>query len=287
MGQCTCYAAIDFSMDQLTEYGRMFIAKVVALFSGAVIFILVLGLSFIENNIILPVNTMACCAKDFAYDSEAARVQNIERIKSLNIKTNDEIENLYSAFLKTTSDSMNYFENFRKAKIQVAVMDELAHTDSLTGIKNKTAYAEYTEKLDRDIAAGKANFAIVMIDVNFLKRVNDTYGHERGNEYLINACKLACDVFGRDNVYRVGGDEFVAILDGDDVKRCDRAVKRIRAEIKRFRANAALEPWEKVSAAVGVAHYEDVIDSTADEVFKRADAQMYQNKLAMKAQRTD
>ena len=287
LGQCTCYAAIDFSMDQLTEYGRMFIAKVVALFSGAVIFILVLGLSFIENNIILPVNTMACCAKDFAYDSEAARVQNIERIKSLNIKTNDEIENLYSAFLKTTSDSMNYFENFRKAKIQVAVMDELAHTDSLTGIKNKTAYAEYTEKLDRDIAAGTANFAIIMIDVNFLKRVNDTYGHERGNEYLINACKLACDVFGRDNVYRVGGDEFVAILDGDDVKRCDRAVKRIRAEIKRFRANAALEPWEKVSAAVGVAHYEDVIDSTADEVFKRADAQMYQNKLAMKAQRTD
>lgn len=287
LGQCTCYAAIDFSMDQLTEYGRTFIAKVVALFSGAVVFILVLGLSFIENNIILPVNTMACCARNFAYDSEEAREQNVERIRSLDIKTKDEIENLYAAFLQTTSDSMNSFENFQRAKIEVAVMNRLAHTDSLTGIKNKTAYTERTGKLDADIAAGTALFAIVMIDVNYLKKVNDTYGHERGNEYLINACELVCEVFGRDNVYRVGGDEFVAILDGEDVKRCDKAVKRIRAEVERFRADASLEPWEKVSAAVGVAYYEEVIDSTADEVFKRADAQMYQNKLAMKAQRTD
>ncbi len=286
-GQCVCYAGIDFSVEQINDYGRTFIAKVVALFSGAVIFILALGLSFIENNIILPVNTMACCAGSFAYDSAEARKQNIERIKSLEIQTHDEIENLYSAFLKTTSDSMQYFEKFKRAKIQVAVMDELAHTDSLTGIKNKTAYIERTEKLDRDIAAGAANFAIIMIDVNCLKKVNDTYGHERGNEYLINACKLACDVFGKDNVYRVGGDEFVVILDGEDVKHCDAAVSRIKAEVERFRADSTLEPWEKVSAAVGVAYYEEVIDSTAEEVFKRADAQMYQNKLAMKATRKD
>ena len=286
-GKCVCYAAIDFSIDELHDYGRRFIAKVVALFSGALVFILVLGLSFIENNIILPVNTMACCARSFAYDSAEAREQNVERIKSLDIKTNDEIENLYAAFLKTTSDSMNYFENFRKAKIEMEVMNELAHTDSLTGIRNKTAYTERTTKLDRDIAEGTANFAIVMIDVNYLKRVNDTYGHERGNEYLINACKLVCAAFGRDNVYRVGGDEFVAIMDGADVKRCSETVKHLRAAIERFKSDKTLEPWEKVSAAMGVAYYEEVIDSTAEEVFKRADAQMYQNKLAMKAVRRD
>ena len=92
MGHCTCYAGIDFSMDQLNDYGRTFIGKVIALFSGVVIFILALGLSFIENNIILPINTMAYCARNFAYDSEEAREQNIERIKSLEIKTHDEIE---------------------------------------------------------------------------------------------------------------------------------------------------------------------------------------------------
>ena len=287
VGKCVCYAGVDFSMDIITDYGRMFIAKVVALFSGLLIFIFVLGLMFIENNIILPVNTMAYCAKNFAYDSEEARAQNIERIKSLEIKTNDEIENLYSAFLKTTSDSMNNFENLKRSKIQLAVMDELAHTDSLTGIKNKTAYTEATTRLDAEIAAGVAEFAIIMIDVNYLKKVNDTYGHERGNEYLINACMLACSVFGEGNVYRVGGDEFVVILDGENLAHCEAMVSRLRGMIEKFRADKTLEPWEKVSAAVGVAHYRAGVDKTADEVFKRADSDMYQNKLAMKATRRD
>ncbi len=287
VGKCVCYVGVDFSMDIITDYGRMFISKVIALFSGLLIFIFVLELMFIENNIILPVNTMAYCAKNFAYDSEEAREQNIEHIKSLEIKTNDEIENLYEAFLKTTSDSMHYFENLKRSKIQLAVMDELAHTDSLTGLKNKTAYTETTTRLDAEIAAGVADFAIIMIDVNFLKKVNDTYGHERGNEYLINACMLACSVFGEGNVYRVGGDEFVVILDGENLTHCEAMVNRLRGVIEKFRADKTLEAWEKVSAAVGVAHYRAGVDKTADEVFKRADSDMYQNKLAMKATRKD
>ena len=287
VGKCVCYAGIDFSMEEIVTYGRTFIAKVVALFAGALIFVFVLGLTFIENNIILPVNTMAFCAKNFAYNSEEAREQNIERIKSLNIKTNDEIENLYSAFLKTTEDSMHYFNNLRKAKIEVAVMEELAHKDALTGIKNKTAYSETVSKLDQKILAGNAEFCIIMIDVNYLKKVNDTYGHERGNEYLINACELTCEVFGRENVYRVGGDEFVVILDGDKVSTCEVNVVRLRAMIEKFRADEKLEPWEKVSAAVGVAYYQAGVDTSADEVFKRSDAEMYKNKLAMKATRRD
>lgn len=106
-GQCVCYAGLDFSMDSINDYSKAFITKVIAVFSGVLIFILVIGFSFIENNIILPVNTMAYCARNFAYDSEAARSQSIEHMRKLDIKTHDEIENLYFAFLKTTSDTMN------------------------------------------------------------------------------------------------------------------------------------------------------------------------------------
>ena len=285
-GKCVCYAGIDFSMDILNDYGRMFIAKVIALFSGALIFIFVLALMFIENNIILPVNTMAYCARNFAYDSDAAREQNIKHMRSLDIRTNDEIENLYAAFLKTTSDSMHSFENLRKAKIEVAVMDKLAHTDSLTGLKNKTAYVERTAQFDADIAKGRAAFAIIMIDVNYLKRVNDTYGHERGNEYLINVAKLACSIFGEENIYRVGGDEFVAVLDEKNLAKSVELVENLRGTIDKLQRDSKLEVWEKVSAAVGVAYYDELRDKTADEVFKRADADMYKNKLAMKAVRT-
>ena len=57
--------------------------------------------------------------------------------------------------------------------------------------------------------------------------------------------------------------------------------------VDKFKDNTKLEPWEKVSAAVGVAYYNEGTDKTAEEVFKRADADMYQNKLAMKATRKD
>ena len=287
VGNCVCYAGLDFSMDDINDYGRRFIARVIAIFSGAVVFIFVMGLWFIENNIIIPVNTMAYCARNFAYDSEAARGENVKRIKSLDIKTHDEIENLYSAFLKTTTDSMLYFENFKKAKVQAEVMHELAHKDAMTGLKNKTAYTETTDKLDKDIAAACAQFAIIMIDVNFLKRINDTYGHEAGDAYLINAAKLACSVFGEDHVYRVGGDEFVAVFDGEDVARCDTLINNLRDMINKFKDDDTLKPWEKISAAIGVAYYNELNDKTTEEVFKRADADMYKNKWAMKATRRD
>ena len=286
-GHCVCYAGIDFSMQDINDYGRMFIVRVILIFSGAVIFVVAVAFWFIENNIILPVNTMAYCAKNFSYDSNAARKQNIQQMQSLKIRTDDEIENLYSAFLKTTEDSMNSFENFRRSNLKLAVMEELAHTDALTGLKNKTSYNEATSILDNHIKEGDAAFAIIMIDVNFLKRVNDTYGHERGNDYLLNAANLSCEVFGKDFVYRIGGDEFVVILDGERLNACDELVADIRSRINKFSNDNSLQPWEKVSAAIGVAYYQANVDTTADEVFKRADKDMYENKLAMKAMRRD
>lgn len=293
-GKCQCYAAVDFSMDNFSEYIRSFVAQLLILFIGCFVFIFVMGLWFIENNIILPVNTMAFCAQNFSYDNKEERDKNIERIKSLKIKTGDEIENLYNALIKSTENISTYLEHLQIAKIQVEnmkvkvyAMDELANTDSLTGIRNKTAYTTMIAKLDQHIEDGDAEFCIVMVDVNFLKRVNDTYGHERGNEYLINACKLVCSVFGTEHVYRIGGDEFVVIVTGDKVSLCRYFVKQFQMEMSRKNSNELLEPWEKVSAAVGVAIYQPGVDLNADAVFKRADAQMYENKLAMKAQRTN
>ena len=278
---------IEMSLNLISDYGRTFTAKVLALFSGCFVFVFVIGLRFVENNVVLPVNTMAYCANNFAYDSDKVCANNLDQIRSLNIHTGDEIENLYNALLKTTQDVMNYLDKLRSARRQVAEMDELAHKDSLTGIKNKAAYDETISLLDDKISAGDAEFCIAMVDVNYLKRVNDTYGHERGNTYLLNASKLICSVFGEEHVYRIGGDEFVVVIEGEKVSLCKYFVEQFKAEMARKNANKLLEPWEKVSAAVGIAFYESNKDKTADEVFKRADKEMYENKLAMKAARTD
>jgi len=293
-GKCQCYAAIDFSMDTLREYMRIFIIKLLALFAGCFIFIFAVGLAFVENSIILPVNTMAYCARNFSYDSDVSRKENIKRIRSLRIKTGDEIENLYIALIRTTENLLNYLKYLQRAKGQVAdmqvkylAMDEIAHKDSMTGVKNKTAYNEAIALLNQKILLKDANFCIVMVDVNYLKRVNDNYGHERGNEYLINACKLTCGVFGKENVYRIGGDEFVVIIEGEKVSLCKYFVAQFKSEMEHKTTNLTLNPWEKVSAAVGMATYEPSSDKNSDEVFKRADKEMYENKLAMKANRTD
>ncbi|MBR4642655.1 MAG: GGDEF domain-containing protein [Selenomonadaceae bacterium] len=286
-GNVQSCVVVELSLNLISDYGRTFTAKVLALFSGCFVFVFVIGLRFVENNIVLPVNTMDYCARNFAYDNDKHCEDNVEQLRKLEIHTGDEIENLYHALLKTTQDVVDYFEKLRRARRQVAEMDELAHKDSLTGIKNKAAYDEEIAKLDEKISSGEAEFYIAMVDVNYLKKINDTYGHERGNIYLLNASKLICSVFGEEHVYRIGGDEFVVIIEGEKISLFKYFVRQFKAEMARKNSNRSLQAWEKVSAAVGVAYYKSGVDKSADEVFKRADKEMYKNKLAMKAARTD
>ena len=294
-GVCRCYVGLDYSADMLSMYGAVFIVKLVALLLGFFIIVVAAGLRAATNNIIVPIDTMAYCAGAFAYDSEEARAANVERIRALNIYTGDEIENLYLAFLKTVEDSMNYVENLLHArteveemKEQVSVMDELAYKDALTGVRNKTSYDQYMEKkIAVDIAEGTAAFGVIMIDLNYLKRVNDTYGHERGNIYLKECCAMVCSVFDHSPVFRVGGDEFVVVIEQGDLENRDALLARFQDEMKKRADSKLLEPWEKVSTAVGVAVYDPAVDKNGDDVFKRADKAMYANKLAMKAVRTD
>lgn len=66
-------------------------------------------------------------------------------------------------------------------------INSLAYTDSLTGINNNTAYLRDTAELRNGIEKGTADFAVAVIDVNGLKHINDTFGHEKGNELIIDA----------------------------------------------------------------------------------------------------
>ena len=126
-----------------------------------------------------------------------------------------------------------------------------------------------------------------MIDVNFLKRVNDTYGHEKGNSYLKNAADMISSVFGSEHLYRIGGDEFVAVLEGNARNGAEERMRTFREEVRKKQEDESLQPWERVSAAIGIAVYEKGKDQSADDVLKRADQAMYAAKTAMKAERRE
>ena len=123
------------------------------------------------------------------------------------------------------------------------------------------------------------------MDLNYLKVINDTYGHEKGNEAIKNICRIVCVTFAHSPVFRVGGDEFAIILKDHDLENIDSLVEKFNNELAALAENKDLQPWEAVSAAIGYATYDADKDAGAVNVFKRADNNMYENKKKMHAAR--
>ncbi|MBQ7581810.1 MAG: GGDEF domain-containing protein [Lachnospiraceae bacterium] len=164
-------------------------------------------------------------------------------------------------------------------------MKKLANRDALTGIRNKTAFDAEIERVKEGIAKGNTKVGLAMIDLNFLKRINDTYGHDKGNAAIMNLCRITCNIFTHSPVYRIGGDEFVVILRDNDYEHFDELLDTFNKELEALAADPSLEPWERVSAAMGAAFYDETIDEDIDSLLKRADGIMYERKKEMKAQR--
>ena len=110
-GVCQCYAGVDIDMSHITTSGYQFLARVISLFFGFFVLLLTAGIWMAEYNIILPINSMSIATQRFAYDSETARADTVERIRQLDIRTGDEIENLYRSVMKTTEEMVATIEN--------------------------------------------------------------------------------------------------------------------------------------------------------------------------------
>ena len=146
-----------------------------------------------------------------------------------------------------------------------------AGSDALTGVRNKHAYNDAEEELNRRIAGKESvTFSVIIFDVNGLKRVNDTLGHAAGDEHLRKACSIICDVFAHSPVYRIGGDEFVVIAEGADYENVDALLSQLDM------INAVNASTGDVTVACGMARFEHDKDVAA--VFKRADVLMYEHK---------
>ena len=161
-----------------------------------------------------------------------------------------------------------YAKNLTQARNQ-------ANRDALTGVKNKHAYADTEAQLDRHIKEKQSvEFAISIFDVNGLKKVNDTQGHQAGDQYIRKGCQIICNIFKHSPVFRIGGDEFAVISQGDDYKNAESLLEKV-AELNE--KNAATGD---VTLAGGMSKYCN--DSSVADVFKRADALMYENKKMLK-----
>ena len=148
----------------------------------------------------------------------------------------------------------------------------------LTFFENVTERGHDYTGMKTDLEKEPEPFAIIIMDVNNLKLVNDTYGHEKGDIYLIRCCSLICKVFRHSPVFRIGGDEFAVVLRGLDYRNRVALIEQARQKYRKNAGDESLDPWERTSAALGMAEYDSAHPTTIEEVANLADQIMYKEK---------
>ena len=175
-----------------------------------------------------------------------------------------------------------------RLKIHIDDLNSKVYRDALTGVKNKAAYDAGAETLDlaiREPAQGRMpEFAIVVMDCDGLKHINDVYGHDKGDIYLRTACKLICHVYEHSPVFRIGGDEFLVLLEGTDFENREELFTSFDQRKARINAEAA-DPWDKIHISKGMAVYRPNVDPDVKTVFHRADKRMYDDKSENRKQK--
>ena len=257
----------------------------------SVLFVFVMSY-WLRKRIIKPLKELGDAADTFEEMSHGANNPDILVLGRKLFHSGDEIEALEDTLIAMSENVKSYVEKLVRSAIEVEGMkqevtraNDLAMRDALTGVKNKAAYDQQRNRLDLDIKAGDAEFAIIMVDLNHLKRINDTYGHEKGNIYIKKMCTMICDTFSHSPVFRVGGDEFIIVLIHRDYENRDDLVSKIKTQMTELAARDDLDEWVKPTAAMGIGVYSKHSDDCSDAVLKRADAAMYANKKEMKAGR--
>ncbi len=194
------------------------------------------------------------------HEKEAMRITHLEYVE----KKSDSLERLVQERTAALEQSMKQAEM-------------LARTDVLTGALNRRAFFEYGEKEYERAMRYKTTLAVIMIDLDHFKLINDNFGHAVGDATLIEVLntlhKLIRNV---DTIGRIGGEEFAALLPQTDLQTATELAQRLRSAVEELKVTVDGLSIS-ITASFGVAVI-DVANETLDESLKRADAALYRAK---------
>lgn len=203
---------------------------------------------------------------------KAQKIADNELETDLSCKTGDEVEVLSESLAKMVGSLKGHID----------YINGLAYIEPMTRLGNNLAYKKKLEELSTDIAEGKAGFTIFVMDLNGLKKVNDSYGHENGDIYIKNSAKVISETFGGENCFRIGGDEFTAVLGSRSDEEINALVEQLNSAMSDFNRGKT-EIYDQVHIAVGGSSYRKGEDEDTSDVFRRADSAMYEDKNRKKA----
>lgn len=270
-------------MDNFNKDNRAYILKNMFFVFLIMMTFLSIDMRYIHTKIVGPMSRMVNCLKSFKYTNPSERFVNLAKYEDLNINTHNELETLYRAALFVGEENLYYQQNFTKAQHDIEEIEEVAYKDELTKVNSKSAYADKVAIINRQINGKKdIDFGILMIDLNDLKKVNDTYGHTNGDTYIKGCCNAFCHIFAHSPVYRIGGDEFIVLLQNNDLENRERLIEKLEDEFFESYHNIDKPEYERFSASFGLAIYEKDTDMSYEDVYKRADKLMYEYKREFK-----
>ena len=165
-------------------------------------------------------------------------------------------------------------------KVMQHQLEDLARTDPLTGLANRRSFEEEAERLIDHVARYGSGAALLMLDLDGFKAVNDTLGHQAGDEVLFCVAeRLRSRLRTSDIVARLGGDEFVILLPEATPSDASRIAGELLEQL-----TACGRRWSEaelpISASMGVASFEGGSAERLADLVRRADALMYEAKRA-------
>lgn len=164
-------------------------------------------------------------------------------------------------------------------RISNPLYKDMVNTDYLTNLKSRNAFEVDIENLAAERRREGTGFCV--IDMNNLKRVNDTLGHEKGDVYLQSAAHSFRATAGRNvTIYRTGGDEFVLLTQGESLAGMEELCRRLAENFERDKPDWGID----LSFSAGIALYDPALDSSLTATFRRADGNMYENKRKFHAE---
>lgn len=158
-------------------------------------------------------------------------------------------------------------------------LTRLAYQDTLTNLYNRSM----SEKLFAECDAGEEDYTLINLDLNGLKKVNDTFGHVQGDRLIKGFADILSNTFSDiGTVIRMGGDEFAVVLRNVDRSVIEEAIKQMESEEEK----ASREGPYEISASYGVVSRHEMPGATAEQIYKAADERMYEMKVRTKKARS-
>lgn len=244
---------------------------------------------------------MVACALSFAYIITVFGIIG-KRHKNQNIAVNflislifviGQVATLWDGTIKTGYIAISitaillyiYEQNLiRLQMINTIDMEQsISNHDVLTGMFSRISFERKVQELNNKIKKDTENckFGLCECDLNNLKIVNDSFGHDVGDNYIKNCCASICNIFNGYPIYRIGGDEFVILLENQDLAHIEE-LKKIIDNFSIGEAIKEVDLFDKQFFASGFAVFDKNSDSSVSDVLKRADIEMYKNKRELK-----